>query len=136
MTHAVLRHRSVWLLVALLLLVGACDILLGLETPQAAIDAAAIDAPSTVDAPAADAVSAAPDAASDIVDAADVVDAVPPPPPDASGPDACVPGQLVCFNGGIRDTCTGETSICPDGRCCNRGEGIVHCLNPGEVCNN
>jgi hypothetical protein len=128
MTYDVPRRRFVLLLVALPFLVGACDVLLGIETPRATVDAAAIDA------------SATPDAASDGADAAVVFDApvsMPDaaPPADASTPDGCVPGQLECSNGGVYDTCTGDVTICTHG-CCNRGEGIVHCLNPGEVCNN
>jgi hypothetical protein len=138
MTYDVPRRRFV-LLVALPFLVGACDVLLGIETPRATVDAAAIDASATVDA-STDAIGATPDAASDGADAAVVIDAPVPvpdaaPPPDASTPDACVPGQYECSNGGVYDTCTGAVTICTHG-CCNRGEGIVHCLNPGEVCNN
>ena len=122
--------RRFWLALAVPLLFGACDLLLGLETPQPAVDAGIADArvvadatpetidavPDTVDAaePADGAVSV-PDATPPPPDATVPPDAAPPPPdatlpPDAVPPDAfCETGITRCSGNRIVDDCTGDT---------------------------
>jgi hypothetical protein len=128
--------RRFWLALAVPLLFGACDLLLGLETPQPGFDAAVSDAPVVADArpgtidaapdiadaaEPADAVSA-PDATPPAPDAAQPPDASPPDaqlPPDAVPPDAfCESGVTRCSGNTIVDDCTGQqVQTCVRGCC-------------------